>query len=275
MPWYESRSGNPLWYEERGTGAPIVLLHGWCMSSAVWKYQFEGLAASYRVLAPDLRGHGRSRAESDGLDFDGFAADLIDLFDFLGLSDVVLVGWSMGAQIALQACAGLSDTLAGLVLVSATPCFTASADFPYALADKEASGMRLKVQRNTRRALDGFYTRLFAEGELENHSRAPELTHLLSSIESPDTAAVLDSLDALTRADMRTLLAAITAPTLIVNGERDQICLPAASHYLKTHIQGAEQKMFPNCGHVPFLTYCDQFNAEIIRFIRSLSEKYA
>ena len=272
MPWYESRSGNQLWYEERGEGAPIVLLHGWCMSSAVWKYQLEELAASYRVLAPDLRGHGRSRSPSEILDFGGFAVDLIDLFDFLGLSGVVLVGWSMGAQIALQACAGLSDRLAALVLVSATPCFTASADFPHALSDKEASGMRLKVQRNTRRALDGFYTRLFAEGELESHSRAAEITHLLSSIESPDTVAVLDSLDALTSADMRPLLAAITAPTLIVNGERDRICLPAASHYLKTHIQGAEQKVFPRCGHAPFLTYSDQFNAEIIRFIRSISE---
>ena len=266
MSWYESRSGNQLPYEERGAGAPIVMLHGWCMSSAVWKYQLEGLAASHRILAPDLRGHGRSRSQSENLSFAGFTEDLIDLFDSLGLSGVVLVGWSMGAQIALQACAGLSSRLAGLVLVSATPRFTASADFPHALADKEASGMRLKVQRNTRRALDGFYTRLFAEGELESHSRAAEITHLLSSIESPDTAAVLDSLDALTSADMCPLLAAITNPTLIINGEQDRICLPPASQYLKTHIQGAEQKVFPNCGHAPFLTYSDQFNAEIIRF---------
>ncbi len=275
MPYYRNRRGEEFWYEDEGAGYPVVLVHGWCMSSAVWKYQFDGLAPSMRLLAPDLRGHGLSGGISGGLNFNNFAEDLADLFDALDLTKVLLVGWSMGAQIAIQSCAALSDRLAGMVLVSATPSFTASIDFPYGLASNEASGMRLKVQRNTQRALDGFYTRLFVEGELESHRYAAEIKQLLSSIPSPDTAAVLDALDALARTDMRHLLAMISVPTLILNGGQDRICLPQASSYLKEHIPYAEQTVFPDSGHVPFLTQSGQFNAEITRFARSIREQKA
>ena len=178
MPFYLNRRGEELWYEDEGTGFPIVFVHGWCMSSAVWKYQSDSLAAAYRILLPDIRGHGRSRGISGDLSFDTFAEDLVDLFDVLDLAEAVLVGWSMGAQIVLQSSAALSGRLAGMVLVSATPSFSASADFPHGLAANEADGMRIKVQRNTQRALAGFHTRLFAENELENHSSAADIKRL-------------------------------------------------------------------------------------------------
>ena len=275
MPWYENRRGERLWYEDHGGGCPVVFVHGWCMSSAVWKFQFEGLASSLRVLAPDLRGHGLSRGVSDELNFRTFADDLIDLFERLNLSNAILVGWSMGAQIALQSCAELSGRLAGMLLVSGTPCFTALDGFPHGVAESEVRGMRLKVQRNLQRALAGFYSRLFAEGELENSSAGPEIKLLLQAIESPDTVAVLDALEALAGADMRHLLANISVPTLILNGASDQICLPQASNYLKEQIPDAEQTVFPGCGHAPFLTYSHQFNAEIIRFTGSMSGENA
>ncbi|MFZ4858749.1 MAG: alpha/beta fold hydrolase [Desulfuromonadaceae bacterium] len=272
MPWIENRRGESLWYEERGRGCPVVFVHGWCMSSAVWKYQLDDLAASFRIIAPDLRGHGHSNGVAGSLSFTAFASDLADLLLRLNLSNVVLVGWSMGAQIALQACAGVSERLAGMVLVSATPCFTAKADFRYGLAAKEASGMRLKVERNTGRALDGFHTRMFAEGEIESHAVSSEITGLLASIPPPDTCAVLEALDSLARADMRHLLSRVRVPTLIINGSDDRICLPQASDYLKVHISGAEQFVFQDCGHAPFLTRSQQFNAELSRFIRSVHE---
>lgn len=272
MPWYENRGAEPLWYEEEGSGCPVVLLHGWCMSSAVWTYQLSGLAGSFRILAPDLRGHGRSRDVAGSFDFDAFSSDLVDLFDRLELSRAVLVGWSMGAQIALRSYEELSGRLAGMVLVSATPCFTATGDFPYGLPKAEADGMRLKVQRSTQRALAGFHTRLFAERELEINPLAPDITRLLSAIPLPDTAAALEALDALAGTDMRHLLAAISVPTLVVHGAADRICLPQASSYLKERIAGAEQIVFPDCGHAPFLLYSQRFNAELIRFARSACE---
>ncbi len=275
MAWYKNRKGEQLWYEDEGTGCPVVLLHGWCMSSVVWKYQYDAATSlfhdSLRLLAPDLRGHGRSREISGGLSFESCANDLVDLFNCLDLSNAVMICWSMGAQIALQSYAELSGKLAGMVLVSATPCFTSSSDFPHGIAESEASGMRLKVQRSVRRAIDGFFSRMFAATELENHHLLSEITQLLESVSPPDTTIVLDALDALVHTDMRKLLNTVTIPTLIVNGSEDRICLPKASSYIKTHIPGAEQVVFPNCGHAPFLTYSHQFNTELLRFIRSVS----
>lgn len=275
MPWYINRNGEKLWYEDRGVGCPVVLVHGWCMSSAVWKYQFDGLAASVRLIAPDIRGHGRSKGISAQLDFDHLANDLVDLFERLDLSRAILVGWSMGAQVALQAYAALSGRLAGLVLVAATPCFTANENFAHGLSATEARGMRIKVERSMQRALDGFHSRLFAEDELENHPSAAEIKPLLSMIELPDSVAALDALDALARTDMRPLLTAIDLPVLIVNGARDRICLPQASSYLKEHISAAVQETYPLCGHAPFLTQYQHFNAGLIRFTRSISGQNA
>jgi pimeloyl-[acyl-carrier protein] methyl ester esterase len=179
----------------------------------------------------------------------------------------------MGAQVALQACAALTGKLAGMVLVSATPRFAASDDFPHALADSEAFGMCLKVQRNLGRALEGFYSRLFAEGELQNHPYASDIKALLSSIIPPEATTALEALDALVQTDMRHLLAAITIPTLIMNGAMDQICLPQASIYLREQILRTEHVVFEQTGHAPFLTSAVQFNTEIIRFARSVCEQ--
>lgn len=271
MPHYFNRDGERLWFEEAGEGAPLVLLHGWCMSSAVWKYQLEALQGSFRVIAADLRGHGSSREVTGKLDFEGFAADLADLFRTLDLSGVVLVGWSMGAQVALQAYQEISSRLSGLALVSATPCFTATPDFPYGLARNEAAGMRIKVGRNAHRALEGFHARMFAEGEFENRAAADQVLSLLDSIEPPDTDASLAALESLATADMRALLPGITTPALILNGDRDRICMPQASNYLADHISSAQQTVFQGTGHAPFLSRATAFNSGIARFADSVS----
>lgn len=274
MPYFRNRSGEQLWYEDQGTGCPVVLVHGWCMSSAVWRLQFEALSAacplSLRLVAPDLRGHGRSREITGDLDFATFATDLADLCAVLELTHAVLVGWSMGAQVVLQACNELAERLAGIVLVSATPCFTATAGFPAGLAKSEASGMRLKVDRNLPRALGGFYARMFAEGELDYHPDADRLHAVLAALIPPQTAAARAALDALANADMRPLLPGIQLPTLIMNGEHDRICLPEASRYLTAAIRGARQHLFPGCGHAPFLTHAQQFEDELSRFAWSV-----
>lgn len=275
MPWFENRLGEKLWYEDAGCGVPLLFLHGWCMSSVVWKRQFGELADTFRLVAPDLRGHGKSRGASGQLDFGRFAADLADLINHLNLSRLVLVGWSMGAQIALQSYRQLHDRLAGLVLVSATPCFTARDDFPFGLARKEAAGMHLKVERNIQRALDGFHGRMFADGEIEDQQQALQIKELLDSVVPPDTTAAIDALDSLAGADMRPLLTDISAPVLILNGDRDIICLPQASDYLAKHIKSSCRRVFTGCGHAFFLTRAEQFNNEIIEYAGRVCDRNA
>lgn len=94
--------GGMLHVLERGTGTPVVMLHGFTLTSRVWTLQFERLGQANRVVAVDLRGHGRSRGGSGGLGLERMAEDVVWLLEALDLREVVLVGHSMGGMVALM-----------------------------------------------------------------------------------------------------------------------------------------------------------------------------
>ncbi len=273
MPWCTLESGRRLWYEEHGEGQPLVLLHGWCMSSAVWRLQFETLGRTFRLIAPDLRGHGQSEAAPDGHDFAGFSADVVELFRHLDVHDAVLAGWSLGAQVALLAYAKLRERLCGLVLISGTPRFTSSDDFPHGLNATEIAGMSVKVRRNPAKALEGFMADMFADGEQDILDQDERIRQILGAIPLPDKQVAVQGLKALAEADMRGLLPAINLPTLILSGDQDRICLPGASAYMARHIPSGSHVVFSGCGHVPFLTQCNEFNDAMSSFCRRIFEQ--
>lgn len=266
MAWYAGDSGARLWYEDRGAGTPIVFIHGWCMSSAVWHLQSEGLSDTFRVITIDLPGHGRSSPGCDGFQIKGCADDIAGLFQSLNLQHSLLAGWSLGSQIALESFMLLRDRLSGLVLIGGTPRFTQGDGFPYGLSRIEVDGMIRKVQRSLRRALEGFTARMFASGELDNPSLAAMMRELLTSVPLPTTDAALQALEALVESDLRDRLALIDLPTLIMNGDRDVICLPQASQFMEQGISGARRVEFAGCGHAPFLTQSTRFNACLEEF---------
>src|ERR1700674_677558 len=94
----QENTGNiDLYYEDLGSGKPVVLIHGWPLSGASWEKQTTALlAAGYRVIAYDRRGFGRSSQPSTGYDYDTFASDLQKLLAKLDLRDCALAGFSMG-----------------------------------------------------------------------------------------------------------------------------------------------------------------------------------
>lgn len=266
MAWYAADSGARLWYEDRGAGTPIVFIHGWCMSSAVWRLQTEGLADSFRVITIDLPGHGHSSTGSDGFHIKGCAGDIAGLFHYLDLQHALLAGWSMGSQIALESFMLLRGRLSGLVLIGATPRFTQGDGFAYGLSKIEVDGMTRKVQRSLRRALEGFTARMFTSGELDSPSLAAMVRGLLSSVPLPGTDVALQGLAALLESDLRDRLAMVNLPTLIMNGDSDVICLPQASGFLAQGIPKARRIEFAGCGHAPFLTQSARFNACLEEF---------
>jgi pimeloyl-ACP methyl ester esterase len=271
MAWHATNSGSRLWYEERGAGTPIVFIHGWCMSSAVWCMQQEGLSDSFRVITIDLPGHGHSSPPVGGFHLEGCALQLAGFFESLGLHDALLAGWSLGSLIALEAFAFLRDRLSGLVLIAGTPRFTQGADFHYGLSRPEVDGMTRKVQRSLHRALDGFTALMFASGELDDPSLTLLVHKLLSTVPMPTTDVALQALDALLETDLRDRLALIDLPTLVLNGDCDVICLPQASEYMAQRILSARQFVFAGCGHAPFLTQSNLFNENLKEFRRMVS----
>lgn len=253
MPYYENSSADRLWYEDQGSGAPIIFIHGWSLSSAVWHFQFEQLSSSFRLIAPDLRGHGLSSALSGYCDLESFSTDIMLLCEKLDLQNVLLVGWSLGGQIAINVSARLKERLSGLLLLCSTPCFCAKDDFQYGLSRLEVDGMTLKLERSMPRAIKGFIGRMFATGEIKSEE-LPELNKLLEQIALPDKEVAISSLKILQEMDLRELLSTIELPTLIISGEEDLICPPAASVYLAEQIPDSRYYSFDGCGHAPFLT---------------------
>jgi len=263
MPWCENRSVKRVWYEDSGgSGTPILFIHGWCMSSAVWELQRSGLQDSFRVITIDLPGHGNSPPDSNGFNLTVCAEVIYELLEQLGVYNAILVGWSLGAMIAVETYLGCNDRISALVLVSGTPCFVRTDDFPCGLLRNDVDGMAIKIQRNIRRALNDFLTLMLASGEKE----MGYIYKLLKSIPEPLTEVALQGLQVLVETDLRKRLILIDCPTRIINGDCDTICLPQASNYMLNTISGADQVVFHGCGHVPFLTRSTTFNTCLEEF---------
>jgi pimeloyl-[acyl-carrier protein] methyl ester esterase len=238
------------------------------MAGAVWGGQLTAISENNRFMAIDLRGHGNSGMPEDGLKgFEGFAADIISVVEQNSLHDLVLVGWSLGAQAVLKALPAIHEQVSSLVLVGATPRFTSSEQFPYGLKPIEAEGMRVKIRRNFERTLNGFQTGMFSEPEQNNKAAMAHSLQLLSTVKLPAPEVALDGLEALMNEDLSVGVSQVTCPTLILHGGNDRICLPGASIWLEKQISGSKRICYPDAGHAPFLSNRDRFNADLLNFI--------
>ena len=268
MPFIETSGGAPLHYDETGKGRPVVFLHGWAMSARVWRFQQE-LDASCRLLLLDQRGHGLS-TPAPGYTVEDFAGDLTSCFEKLELRDAVLIGWSMGVQVALQAFPKLRSRLAALVLVGGTPRFTACDDFPHGAPSLEVKGMGLRLRRDYQKTMGDFFKGMFAQGEMDAAQYQRIVHEIVMGGRSADPDAVRQSLQILSVADLREELPSIDRPALLIHGELDTICPAAASSYMARYLPMAELSIMAGCGHAPFMTRPEQFNALVRAFLARL-----
>jgi pimeloyl-[acyl-carrier protein] methyl ester esterase len=263
MPQLTTDNGISLHYETAGSGPPLVFLHGWLMSGRVWHYQ-QQLADRFRVITIDLRGHGSSAPGGD-FSLDSLAGDLDELFAALQLDAATLIGWSMGAQLALHASSMLKNRLEAVVLIGGTPCFCVKPDYPHGLAAVEARGMGLRLKRNMTVTAGEFFKGMFAAGEVTPAQFRDIAAHTVAKL--PEMSSALAALETLANADLRPVLPAITLPVLLVHGTADTICLPGASQFMAEQLPHAELHLLDGLGHAPFLSRSEQFNTILQRFL--------
>jgi pimeloyl-ACP methyl ester carboxylesterase len=114
-----TRQGISLEYDDIGNGVPLLLIHGFPLDRTLWRAQIAGLASSYRVVAPDLRGFGQSsETTGEAVSMEQYAADLKSLLDSLNIKQAVVGGISMGGYIALAFYAQFADRVKGLLLAN-------------------------------------------------------------------------------------------------------------------------------------------------------------
>lgn len=226
MPRIDSNGISLSYTDSGGDGRPVVLIHGWPLSGASWSEQVPALTeAGYRVITYDRRGFGDSDKPADGYDYDTFAADLKGLLDGLDLTDVTLVGFSMGGgEIARYAGSYGTDRLASVVFAGAVPPYLLKTDDnpEGGLDESVVQGMEQGARENRVEFLDGFTTNFFsANGDLKvtEVQRQDALT-----LQAPARdEAVVGCINAFGRTDFRSDLDRIGVPTLVIHGDSDAI----------------------------------------------------
>ena len=242
--------GRHLNYLDVGQGPVIVLLHGWGMSSGIFTDIIKALANDFRLLIPDLRGHGQSDA-SAAYALSDFVEDLTTWFNCLGLERCNLIGWSFGGQISLQLVAKKALSIERLILVSTTPKFCQSTEWQHGLPEIQVRTMQRQFRRDSEATLAEFMSMMFTGEENSTLLTADARQKNIS----PDPNAGNQSLVTLYSTDIRDRLATISVPTLIHHGNADSIIPPSAGEYMAERVAGAEYVSWDSVGHAPFLSH--------------------
>ncbi len=241
--------GRQLNYLDIGAGPTVFLLHGWAMSSGIFSVIIDDLAKDFRLLIPDLRGHGTS-AVGTTYTLNDFAADIIALFKYLKLDNCHLLGWSLGGQIAMQLVADKLLPVERLIVVSSTPKFCQATDWLHGLPEVQVRALQRQLRRNSTSTIAEFMQMMFSgEQDTSMHIVSTSKQRIL-----PDNEAGMQSLETLKTADIRSRLSAINTPTMVQHGKLDIIIPAAAGEYIANNIHAAELIVWDDVGHVPFMS---------------------
>lgn len=253
MNEWSFEDGRVLRYRQAGSGPPLVLLHGWAMSSKVFCEAVEDLCDEFCVLAPDLPGHGQSTGAQD-YSLDALTNDLALWMEGLQLNDVRLLGWSLGGQIALRLAGLAKHRLSRLLLVSTTPRFVADEEWTHGQDAKQVRIMARGLQRRFSRTLTDFFNQQFGEQEIDAARRQRLGENLSPTVVPPQQEAALGALETLRTGDLRRDLTELEVPALVVHGTEDKIIPLGAGRCLADSLPGARFQPFEQAGHAPFLS---------------------
>ena len=270
MSIFTTPNGVQLYYQVRGSGKTLLFLHGWTMCSRVWRYQVEWFARNYQVITLNLKGHEKSESPNGDYSFKILAQDINCFIEGLQLKELTLIGWSLAVSLILELCNSHLSNIDSLVLVDGTPVFVANKTFSHGLPYPKVKRMLKLIDSDFTQALRAFHDLLLTEEEAKIKNRDEIWDLLTNEGYLPRQEVARSLLLSLYNEDLRGKLEAITVPTLLMQGGQDKICLPGAARYMKEHLKNAEIVIFPEAGHVPFLTQADTFNHKLGNFLASL-----
>ena len=265
-----------LHYEDAGSGAPVVLIHGWPLSGRSWEGQVPALVeAGHRVVTYDRRGFGQSSQPWDGYDYDTFAADLEAVLDALDLHDVTLIGFSMGGgELARYVSTYGQGRIAKLVFASAVPPYLyKSDDNPDGGVDDDlAAWFHDGIVGDRPAFLEEFVRMFFTAGKpsLLNGPKVSDaqIAYNVAIAEMASPKGTLDCTVAFATTDFRDDLTKITVPTLVIHGDSDNT-VPFEVSGARTHaaIAGSELVVIEGGPHGVTVSHKDEWNRHVLAFL--------
>ena len=259
-------NGFSLNYQERGLpqGPPVVFIHGFPFSHAMWNDQMMALPQDFRAISYDIRGHGKSEAGDGQYSIEFFVDDLIGLLDELGIKKAVLCGLSMGGYIALRTHERHPDRIRALIL-----CDTRSEADPNEARIKRANQVKAVKAQGVKAFAEGFVKAVFAPATFKSNPKAIEsIRAIIEAISPLSIAGTLLALAA--RTDTTSSLASVAVPTLIMVGEHDSLTPPPASESMHKHIKGSQLQIIPEAAHMSNIENPAVFNKHLIDFLKKL-----
>jgi pimeloyl-ACP methyl ester carboxylesterase len=248
--------------EDHGDGVPVVLLHGFPLSSEMWTPIRTAVEQVARLITPDLRGFGGSDKPQGDYGMDTLAGDVLRLADRLGVERFVLGGHSMGGYVALRLAASHAERLAGLILIDTR----ASADTPEGKVRRTVAIER--IQRGEAAAfLDEFIPNLLGES---TRARAPRLATELRALaaEVPDHVLAGCLAGMRDRPDSVRVLSGLDLPALVITGQEDTLALPEVAHQIAAALPRGRLALVPLAGHTPSVERPIPTAEAILAFLR-------
>jgi 3-oxoadipate enol-lactonase len=260
------RDGAELSYYEIGSGTPLVLLHGFPLDHTMWRAQIEALRGTCRVIAPDLRGFGRSSLAvgdaEQGLDMRRYADDVVAVLDHLGVNQpAILCGFSMGGYVLWQFVREYPDRVRAIVL-----CDTKATADSEEMRSARLAGAKEVLRSGTGPIAEGMLPKLLAPATLANRPDVVEEIGAIIRRTAPEAIAAAGRGMA-RRPDVRADLPGIQVPTLVIVGAKDAISSPEEMREIAEAMPDSEYVEVPNAGHMSPVENADAVSEALRRFV--------
>ncbi len=253
-------------YDDLGTGEPILLIHGQPFNRSMWNDQKTVLIKNYRLIVPDLRGYGESGISPGMVLLDEMALDLIHLLDQLSIKKAVIVGLSMGGQIALEMYRWQPGLFRGIIL----------ADTDARAEDEQGYQNRLTLSaRILNEGMEKFTNEriryFMCADTFKNKPEVAERVARMMKTTSPAGSAAAQRGRA-ERLDYTPLLHKIDFPALIVVGDQDEFTPLESANYMHERIKNSTLAVVANSGHIANMEQPEEFNRVMLVFLHYLKE---
>jgi 3-oxoadipate enol-lactonase len=257
-------NGVDLVWAEKGNGAPLLLLHGFPLNRSMWEPQINFFADYYRVIAPDLRGFGKTALAQNNVNtMELFAEDIAALLDYCGVEKAHVMGLSMGGYISFALYRQFPQKVKSLILADTK----AEGDTPEVRKGRYELAEKVKIE-GSKAATDGMLPKMFAPA---NNARMPQVVAIVEAmINHTNPNTIIATLPGLAeRLDSTETLRQIQVPTLVIHGIEDVLMPVAKAEAMTAHIPNAQFVVVPEAGHLSNLENPAFFNQQVLDFLKN------